>query len=81
MYILTTDKFLAGNPPAAKLLTAIKIDINDISAEHKLMADRKSSLEARFRAWMAEASTLEPQKLALFDQTNLSCVLCCSRPG
>lgn len=46
MFILTTDKFLADNPPAAKLLAAIKIDINDISAENKLMADGESSSEA-----------------------------------
>lgn len=46
MYILASDKFLADNPAAAKLLAAVKIDINDVSAENKLMADGESSSEA-----------------------------------
>ena len=33
MYILASDKFLADNPAASKLLHAVKIDINDVSAE------------------------------------------------
>ena len=46
MYILASDKFLADNPPAAKLLEQVKIDINDVSAENKLMTDGESSSEA-----------------------------------
>ncbi len=45
MYVLTTDKFLADNPPAAKLLEVLKININDISAQNKLMADGQASSE------------------------------------
>lgn len=46
MYILASDKFLADNPAASKLLHEIKIDINDVSAENKLMADGEASSEA-----------------------------------
>lgn len=45
MYILATDKFLADNPAAAKLLESVKIDINDVSAQNKLMADGAASSE------------------------------------
>ena len=45
MYILASDKFLADNPAAAKFLESVKIDINDISAQNKLMADGAASSE------------------------------------
>lgn len=70
MYILATDKFLADNPAAAKFLELVKIDINDVSAENKLMADGAASSEdidkhvadwiaahqAEFDGWVAAAA-------------------------
>lgn len=45
MYILSTDDFLAANPAAAKLFEVVKIDINDISAQNKLMSEGQDSSE------------------------------------
>lgn len=45
MYTLTTDKFIADNPAAAKLFEVARIDINDISAQNKKMADGEDSSE------------------------------------
>lgn len=70
MYILATDKFLADNPAAAKFLESVKIDINDISAQNKLMSDGAASSEdidkhvadwiaahqAEFDGWVAAAA-------------------------
>ncbi|MDP3195389.1 glycine betaine/L-proline ABC transporter substrate-binding protein ProX [Tabrizicola sp.] len=70
MYILATDKFLAENPAAAKILESVKIDINDISAQNKLMSDGAASSEdidkhvadwiaahqAEFDGWVAAAA-------------------------
>lgn len=70
MYILATDKFLADNPAAAKFLESVKIDINDISAQNKLMSDGAASSEdidkhvadwiaahqADFDGWVAAAA-------------------------
>lgn len=70
MYILATDKFLADNPAAAKFLESVKIDINDISAQNKLMSDGAASPEdidkhvadwiaahqADFDGWVAAAA-------------------------
>jgi glycine betaine/proline transport system substrate-binding protein len=70
MYILATDKFLADNPAAAAFLAAVKIDINDVSAQNKLMADGAASSEdidkhvadwiaahqAEFDGWVAAAA-------------------------
>lgn len=70
MYILVTDKFLADNPAAAKFLEQVKIDINDISAQNKLMSDGAASSEdidkhvadwiaahqAEFDGWVAAAA-------------------------
>ena len=69
MYVLTTDKFLADNPAAAALLAAVKIDINDVSAQNKLMADGQANSDdidkhvadwiaahqADYDAWLAAA--------------------------
>ena len=43
MYVLTTDDFLAENPAAAKLFEVARLDVNDISAQNKLMADGEDS--------------------------------------
>jgi glycine betaine/proline transport system substrate-binding protein len=70
MYILATDKFLADNPAAAAFLASVKIDINDVSAQNKLMADGAASSEdidkhvadwiaahqAEFDGWVAAAA-------------------------
>jgi glycine betaine/proline transport system substrate-binding protein len=45
MYILSTDEFLAANPAAAKLFEVVEIDINDISAQNKLMSEGQDSSE------------------------------------
>jgi glycine betaine/proline transport system substrate-binding protein len=37
--VVATDAFLEANPAAAKLFEVAKIDINDISAQNKLIAD------------------------------------------
>ena len=69
MYVLATDKFLADNPAAAALLAAVKIDINDVSAQNKLMADGQANSDdidkhvadwiaahqADYDAWLAAA--------------------------
>jgi len=43
MYVLTTDAFLAENPAAAKLFEVARLDVNDISAQNKKMADGEDS--------------------------------------
>lgn len=43
MRIVTTDDFIASNPAAAKLFEVAKIDINDISAQNKQIADGEDS--------------------------------------
>jgi glycine betaine/proline transport system substrate-binding protein len=56
MYILATDTFLADNPAAAKFLELIRIDINDISAQNKLMADGAASsddIDMHVADWIA----------------------------
>lgn len=56
MYILATDKFLADNPAAAALLAAVKIDINDVSAQNKLMSDGAASsadIDTHVAEWIA----------------------------
>ncbi len=45
MRIVATDEFLEANPAAAKLFEMAKIDINDISAQNKLIADGEDSSE------------------------------------
>jgi len=37
--VVATDEFLAANPAAQKLFEIAKIDINDVSAQNKLIAD------------------------------------------
>lgn len=73
MYILASKKFLADNPAAAKFLSEVKIDINDISAQNKLMADGAASSDdidkqvadwiaahqAEFDGWVADAAAVK----------------------
>jgi glycine betaine/proline transport system substrate-binding protein len=54
--ILTTDKFVADNPAAAKLFEVAKIDINDISAQNKKMTDGEDSsadIDRHVAEWIA----------------------------
>lgn len=44
--IVARNDFLAANPAAAKLFEVAKLDINDISAENKLIADGENTEEA-----------------------------------
>ena len=44
--IIARNDFLAANPAAAKLFEVAKIDINDISAENKLITDGENTPEA-----------------------------------
>ncbi|MCZ4268952.1 glycine betaine/L-proline ABC transporter substrate-binding protein ProX [Rhodobacteraceae bacterium G21628-S1] len=56
MYVLTTDDFLAENPAAAKLFEVARLDVNDISAQNKLMADGEDSsddIDRHVDAWIA----------------------------
>jgi glycine betaine/proline transport system substrate-binding protein len=60
IYILATDSFLADNPAAAKFFEMAKIDINDISAQNKSMADGKDSsadIDAEVSAWIETNKT------------------------
>ncbi|MEW2914679.1 glycine betaine/L-proline ABC transporter substrate-binding protein ProX [Leisingera sp. JC11] len=53
--IVATDEFLAANPAAAKLFELAKIDINDISAQNKLIADGEDSsddIDRHVDAWI-----------------------------
>lgn len=43
IYVIATDQFLADNPPAAALFKAARIDVNDVSAQNKLMSDGEDS--------------------------------------
>ncbi|MEX0301961.1 MAG: glycine betaine/L-proline ABC transporter substrate-binding protein ProX, partial [Leisingera sp.] len=55
--IVATDEFLAANPAAAKLFEVAKIDINDISAQNKLIADGEDSsddIDTHVTAWIEE---------------------------
>ncbi|GHC60107.1 glycine betaine/L-proline ABC transporter substrate-binding protein ProX [Neogemmobacter tilapiae] len=67
--IVARNDFLAANPAAAKLFEVAKLNINDISAENKLIADGENSSEAidkhvddwiaanqaTYDSWLAEA--------------------------
>lgn len=44
--VVARNDFLAANPAAAKLFELAKIDINDVSAENKLIADGEDSSDA-----------------------------------
>ncbi len=44
--VVARNDFLAANPAAAKLFEVAKLDINDISAENKLIADGENTQEA-----------------------------------
>ncbi|WP_282093546.1 glycine betaine/L-proline ABC transporter substrate-binding protein ProX [Epibacterium ulvae] len=43
--VVATDEFLNANPAAAKLFEVASIDINDVSAQNKLIADGEDSSE------------------------------------
>ena len=54
--VVARNDFLAANPAAAKLFELAKIDINDISAENKQIADGEDSSDAidgHVTAWIA----------------------------
>ncbi|MFW8634907.1 glycine betaine/L-proline ABC transporter substrate-binding protein ProX [Cribrihabitans pelagius] len=57
MYVLAADAFLEANPAAAKLFEVAKIDVNDISAQNKKMADGEDSsrdIGRHVDAWIEE---------------------------
>lgn len=57
MYILASDAFLDANPAAAKLFQEIVIDVNDISAQNRMMAegaDSSDDIDAHVDKWIAE---------------------------
>lgn len=43
IYIITTDQFMNDNPAAAALFKTVSINVNDVSAQNKLMADGEDS--------------------------------------
>lgn len=60
MYVLTTDDFVAENPAAAKLFEVARLDVNDISAQNKLMADGEDSsddIDRHVDEWIAAHQT------------------------
>lgn len=46
MYVLASDDFVNANPAAAKLFEVARIDVNDISAQNKKMADGEDGADA-----------------------------------
>ncbi|MEM9221190.1 MAG: glycine betaine/L-proline ABC transporter substrate-binding protein ProX [Pseudomonadota bacterium] len=55
MYILAASDFLKENPPIGALFAAAKIDVNDISAQNKQMADgadSSSDIDGHVKAWI-----------------------------
>ena len=44
-FVLASNKFLADNPAAEELFKKMRIEINDVSAQNKLMADGEDSSE------------------------------------
>ncbi|UIJ91794.1 glycine betaine/L-proline ABC transporter substrate-binding protein ProX (plasmid) [Sinorhizobium meliloti] len=55
--IVARNDFLKANPAAAKLFEIAKIDINDISAENKLIADGEKTsadIDKHVDSWIAE---------------------------
>ena len=54
--VIARNDFLAANPAAAKLFEVAKIDINDISAENKLIADgedKSEDIDKHVEDWIA----------------------------
>ncbi|MTI09732.1 glycine betaine/L-proline ABC transporter substrate-binding protein ProX [Curvivirga aplysinae] len=54
--VVATDEFLAANPAAAKLFELAQIDINDISAQNKKVADGESDsadIDRHVDEWIA----------------------------
>lgn len=45
IFVLASNKFLADNPAAEELFKKMRIEINDVSAQNKLMADGEDSSE------------------------------------
>ena len=57
MFVLASDAFLDENPAAAALLEAAKLDVNDISAQNKLMTEGEDSsedIDTHVAAWIEE---------------------------
>lgn len=57
MYILARDEFLEANPSAAALFAAARLDVNDISAQNRLMSegqDGSEDIDAQVDAWIEE---------------------------
>lgn len=55
--VIARNDFLEANPAAAKLFEVARIDINDVSAENKLIADGESSsadIDRHVEAWITE---------------------------
>lgn len=55
--VVANNDFLANNPVAAKLFEVAKLDINDISAQNKTMADGEDSIadiDRHVAEWIAE---------------------------
>jgi len=56
MYVLAADDFLDANPAAAKLFEVARINVNDISAQNKMMADGEDSsddIDRHVSDWIA----------------------------
>ncbi|WP_333685015.1 glycine betaine/L-proline ABC transporter substrate-binding protein ProX [Pontibaca methylaminivorans] len=54
-FVLASDAFLEANPAAAALFEAAEIDVNDISAQNRLMADGEDSsrdIDNHVDAWI-----------------------------
>ncbi|WP_268744201.1 glycine betaine ABC transporter substrate-binding protein [Limimaricola cinnabarinus] len=57
MFVLASDAFLDENPAAAALFEAAKLDVNDISAQNKLMTEGEDSsedIDTHVAAWIEE---------------------------
>lgn len=55
MYVLASDDFVEANPAAAKLFEIARIDVNDISAQNKKMADGEDgsdAIDGHVAAWI-----------------------------
>lgn len=55
MYVLASDDFVEANPAAAKLFEVARIDVNDISAQNKKMADGEDgsdAIDGHVEAWI-----------------------------
>lgn len=65
--IVATDDFLGANPAAAKLFEVAQININDISAQNKMVSDGQDSsadIDAHVAAWISDNQTAYDSWLA-----------------